>query len=117
MMAQLQLDPGAAARSDRGKGFARAHKTCLTCATETQCQAWLDGPRQSTNPDFCANQQFFTSVRSAQSDSDVALPLEAGARITADEQLVAGVDEPSVSDDSQCGRQNEFPIDPQRYLP
>jgi hypothetical protein len=112
MMAQLGLDPGVTARLDRGNGFARARQTCLTCVTETQCKAWLDGPRQSTNPDFCANQQFFASIGTEQRGSDAALPSKPSARITADEQLVAAIDEPNVDDDSQPSGQEELPVDP-----
>ena len=65
MMDRLDVDPGAAAREDRGMAYAGASRRCLWCARSAECREWLDHGGKSAAPLFCPNADYLNRARGA----------------------------------------------------
>lgn len=58
------VDPGAAAKEDRGSAFAVAARLCLQCPHASACRNWLDSSVPGPAPDFCQNAAYLDHVSS-----------------------------------------------------
>jgi len=60
MMELVGVNPGSAARIDRGVVWYEARTNCIACAHEHECRNWLEcSEGLPVPPDFCPNVEFF----------------------------------------------------------
>ncbi len=71
MMALLAVEPARFARLEGGGVYADARRRCLSCASATDCLAWLDTQTSTTAspPEFCPNREAFKRAMPPQSQT------------------------------------------------
>jgi hypothetical protein len=64
MMERLDVDMAAAVRHQHGASFAQARTNCVLCQSTHECDRWLAGAPDASDPShFCPNIRFFSMCR------------------------------------------------------